>query len=131
MTRTVDIVVGAADADAAELEDEVLGLRRELLELDVDEVRRPAAEGGDVPAGAKGVEMLAVSTLVVTLGQESVKALVATAVDWLRRRRGGGGQERGGVRIELDGDVLELRDGTSPEDRALVDAFLARHEAPA
>jgi hypothetical protein len=110
-------------------EDETLALRRELLDLDVDDVRQIGS--GAVPEGAKGVEALVAGTLVVTLSQEAVKALVATAVDWLRRRRGGGGAD--GVRIQIGDDVLALRDPTSPEDRALIEAFLDRHgraEAP-
>lgn len=125
MGRTVEIVLDA-EADAAELEEDVLGLRRELLELDVDDVLRPAA-GAAAPEGARGPEALLAGTLVVTLGQETVKALVAAAVGWLRRRRGGP-EAGGGLRIEVDGDVLTLRDGVGAEDRALIDAFLARHE---
>lgn len=109
----------------SEDEEETLGLRRELLDLDVDDVWRVGA--GEVPDGAKGVEALAAGTLVVTLSQEAVKALVATVADWLRRRRGQDGTD--GVRIHVGGDVLELRDGASPEDRALIDAFLDRHAA--
>ena len=111
-------------------EDETLALRRELLDLDVDDVR--PVRGGAAPEGAKGVEALVAGTLLVTLSQEAVKALVATAVDWLRRRRGGG-EDAAGLRLQIGDDVLALRDGTSAEDRALIDAFLDRHgraEAP-
>lgn len=120
MTDRVELRVEILSAG----EEETLALRRELLGLDVDDVR-PVA-GGPAPEGSRGVEALAAGTLVVTLSQEAVKALVATVADWLRRRRGAG-DDAAGLRVQLGDDVLELRDGTSPEDRALVDAFLARH----
>ena len=63
------------DADAAELNQATLLLRQELLDLDVDEVERPAA--GIPPAGARGSEAVVLGTLLVTASREIVEALIS------------------------------------------------------
>jgi hypothetical protein len=60
------------DADAAELDEETLELRQELLELDVNAVERPAA--GPPPEGARAIELALLGTLLVTAGQEATRS---------------------------------------------------------
>jgi hypothetical protein len=109
--------------DGQQLDDLTRRLRDELIELDVavDGVR-----AGDAPAGARSIELAAVGTLLVTLSQSAVLAAIVNAVaTWLGQRR------QRTVKVEVDGDVLELSGAASPEQRELLDAWLGRRAAAA
>ena len=116
----VEVSAGPA-ADAEELDELVGQLRRELLELDVESVDR--ARGGPAPSGARAVDVLALGTLLVSLVDPAtvLPAVVAAVEMWLRGR----GQRS--VKLELDGDVLEVTGLSSADQRRLVDGWLARH----
>lgn len=115
----VRVAVGP-DGDAEELTEITRQLRRELLALDVEAVRTPT-EGG-APAGSKGLELAALGALVVTLGRSQVLSSIIAAVrSWVA-----GSQQRS-VRLELDGDVLELTGVSGKEQRRLTDEWLLRH----
>jgi hypothetical protein len=119
----VRIEVGAEpDADAADLEEATLHLRRELLELDVQDVERPT--DGPPPPGTRAVEVALLGTLVVTATHELVSAVVRVVARWLGRR-----PDRS-VKLEIAGDSIELTDPSAEDQRQLIEAFLARH-APA
>jgi hypothetical protein len=111
------------DADAVEVAELAGSLRAELLETDVEAVE--LARHGPAPAGAKAVDALAVGMLVVQLSQAApaLHAVVAAVRDWLSRRR------VRSVKVELDGDVLELSQASGDEQRRLVDAWIARQAA--
>lgn len=114
------LVDAGSGADEDEVERLARSLRAELLELDVDAVE--PASSGSAPEDARAVEALMLGALVVRLGRnsEALSSLVRTVRGWL-----GEGDRK--VRIELDGDVLELT-GTSTEERQrLVDAWIDRH----
>ena len=114
------LVDAGPGADEDELERLARSLRAELLELDVDAVEPAAA--GPAPEDARAVEALMLGALVVRLGRnsEALSSLVRSVRGWL-----GDGDRK--VRIELDGDVLELT-GTSTEERQrLIDAWIDRH----
>ncbi|MEV7040934.1 hypothetical protein [Amycolatopsis sp. NPDC051061] len=98
----VRVAVGP-DGDAEELAEATRQVRRELHALDVEAVRTPA--GGDAPAGSKGLELAASGALVVSVGRSQVLSSILAAV----RTRPAGLQQRT-VRLELDGDLLELTD---------------------
>lgn len=122
-----EIVLGVAEegSDELRLEELSLQLRNELLDLDdVTSVKQLAA--GEVPEGARAGLALAVGGLVTTLAQGNIVGLVQTVVAWLRR----GGSERS-VRIEVDGDVLDLKGVSDETQRKLVDDWLSRHARPA
>ena len=112
---------------ASGLDDEALAecatmLGEELAELDIDEVSTAAA--GPAPPGAKGVEFVALGALVVKLArsQELLSSLVDTVRDWFSRN----GPDS--VRIEIDGDVLEVTGAISASEReALIDTWVRRH----
>ena len=108
-------------ADPEELERLARGLRAELLELDVESVE-PAADGPP-PAGARAAEALMVGALVVRLARDSEKfaALVRTVRGWL-----GNGAGRS-VKLELDGDTLELTGSSDEERQRLIEAWIERH----
>lgn len=114
------LVDAGPGADEDELERLARSLRAELVELDVDAVEPAVA--GPAPEDARAVEALMLGALVVRLGRnsEALSSLVRSVRGWL-----GDGDRK--VRIELDGDVLELT-GTSTEERQrLVDAWIDRH----
>lgn len=111
-------------ADEDELERLARSLRGELLELDVDAVEPAAA--GPVPEGARAVEALMVGALVVRLARDSeaLSSLVRTVRGWL------GAHAERRVRLELDGDVLELTGSSDEERERLVEAWIASHGRP-
>jgi hypothetical protein len=112
--------VGPA-ADADELERLARSLRAELLELDVDAVEPAVA--GPAPHDARAIEALMLGALIVRLGRhsETLTSVVRTVRAWL------GSHENRSVRIELDGDVLELTGASDQERERLVDAWITRH----
>jgi hypothetical protein len=111
------------DADAGELDAATLQLRRELLELDVEDVERPSA--GPAPEGARAVEAALLGTLVVRTTSEVVGAIVQAVAGFLARR------PNRSVRLEMDGDSIELTDPSAEDQRRLLGAFLAKHGAAA
>ena len=108
-------------ADEDELERLAHSLRTELLQLDVQAVE-PAVTG-PAPDDARAVEALVVGALVVRFARNSdtLSSLVHAVRGWL------GTHEERRVRIELDGDVLELTGSSDEERRRLVDAWIDRH----
>jgi hypothetical protein len=100
-------------------------LRRELAQLDVERVRPLPA--GEAPAGTRGLDATAVGGLLVTIGQSATGlAAVVTAIrSWLSRSPAPSRT----VRLELDGDVLELSQASQEEQDRLVQLFLSRHPA--
>ena len=108
------------DADDEEVAEATLQLRRELLDLDVDSVDLPTA--GQPPPGTRGVELAALGALLVSVTQSQLLAPVLAAVrSWL------GGSPQRSIKLELEGDTLELTGISSTEQRRLVDEWLQRH----
>lgn len=108
-----------ADADSAELEDATSQLRRELLELDVDDVKAP--DGGEAPPGTRGAVGAEIGTLLVAAGRAAIGPVVAAIQSWVARRASRS------VTLTIDGDTIEVSN-VSPEDqRELIESFLARH----
>lgn len=109
------------DAEAVELDEATLQLRRELLELDVEDVQRPSA--GPAPSGTRGVEVALLGTLVVKATSEVVGAVVHAVAGWLARR------PNRSVTLEIDGDSIVVTDPSVDDQRRLIESFLARHGA--
>ena len=108
------------DAEAEEIAEATLQLRHELLDLEVEAVELPSA--GEPPPGTRAVELAALGALVVSVAQSKLLAAVVTAVRaWL------GGSPPRSIKLELDGDVLELTGVSSKEQRRLTDEWLRRH----
>jgi hypothetical protein len=109
-----------AGSDAEGLARATYHLRRELAQLDVDDVTIPRSD--QAPERARGLDLGAVGTLLVTLGQDAaLGALLDALRDWVSRDR----HRR--VRIELDGDVLEVYGVSTRDQRRLIDHWLHRH----
>jgi hypothetical protein len=117
----VDVEVGP-DGDPEEVTQATLQLRRELLGLDVDAVEVPGA--GEPPPGSRAVDVSALGALVVNIADSQLlAAVVATIRSWLA------GSSRRSIKLQLDGDALELTGVSSKEQRRLTDEWLARHTA--
>ena len=123
MVGELRVQLAESGADAERL-DELTGyLRRELLELDVDNVT--ALPAGEPPPGTRALEFLAIGGLLVTFSEatEGVRKVVSVIRAWLAR---GDGVKRT-VRLELDGDVIELSEVSAPEQTRLIELFVSRH----
>jgi hypothetical protein len=120
----VDLRLRILDADAAgpELERGALQLGDELRGLDVDAVG-PLVEG-EAPDGSRGPAAAALGGLLVSLhpGAGVLAALVGTVRAWLRRP---GAAHT--VRLEVDGDVLELTGTTTEVQERLVEEWIRTH----
>jgi hypothetical protein len=117
------IEIGGDGADAADLDDETVGLRAELLDLDVDAVDRPVA--GPAPDGARAVDTVVAGLLLVELGKGVIGSVLRSVEAWVARRRSRT------VKLSVAGDTIELSNASPAEQRELLEAFLARHAAPA
>jgi hypothetical protein len=113
--------VDAEGAEADELAELTGQLRRTLLELDVDTVEPVPA--GQAPPDAKAVEALALGGLLVSLANAS--GLLGSVVEAIQSWLVGRGPRR--VRLELDGDVLEVSGVSSRRQDELVKVWLDRH----
>jgi hypothetical protein len=120
-TLGIRVVVGP-DAEAEEIAEATLQLRRELLDLDVDAVELPRA--GDAPPDSRAVELAALGALLVTAARSQLLGSVVAAVrSWVA------GSPKRSIKLELGGDVLELTGVSSAEQRRLTDEWLRRHES--
>lgn len=110
-------------ADAERLETLTRFLRQELLQLDVEDVTTLRA--GEPRPGARAFDLMAVNELLVFLGPtaEGLRAVVSTIRKWLARGSG----VRRTVRLELDGDVLELSEATEADQDRLIGLFVSRN----
>ena len=110
-----------ADADADRVDQLTRQLMRELRQLDVEAV--DLARAGPPPPGARAVDVAAIGTLVVTLLQSTgvLGTIVGTVQAWLSATG------RRSVRLELDGDVLEVTGLSSKDQRRLIERWLDRH----
>jgi hypothetical protein len=108
------------EAGAEELNRLTERLRRELLDLDVADVRRGA--GAAAPDGARGLDAETLGTLLVTLvtAPEVLRAVVGTIRDWLGRSRARS------VFLEIDDDVLHVTGLSSADQERLIESWLAR-----
>jgi hypothetical protein len=113
--------VDAEGAEADELAELTGQLRRTLLELDVDAVE--PVPSGQAPPDAKAVEALALGGLLVSLANAS--GLLGSVVEAIQSWLVGRGPRS--VRLELDGDVLEVSGVSSRRQDELVKVWLDRH----
>jgi hypothetical protein len=99
-------------------------LREELA--GIDGVEPHLVRDGEAPEGARAVEVAAVGALVVKLLESgAVRAVVGTIRSWLSR----GASAPRSVRLEIDGDAIELSSVSSEQQESLVEMFIRRHSA--
>ena len=103
-------------------------LRAELLQsVDVEDVGALPAGEPRAP-GARVFGVVTVGALLIALGQsaEGLRSVVSVIRDWLRRGQGTGRA----VRLELDGDALELSQASAADQERLIELFIRRHATP-
>jgi len=115
------VQIDAEGADVEEIAELTRQLRRALLELDVDAVE-PVPEG-KAPPDSKAVDALALGSLLVSLVNAS--GLLGSVVDAVQSWVAGRGPRS--VRLELDGDVLEVGGISSRRQDQLIKVWLDRH----
>lgn len=110
-----------SEADAEELTKLAVDLREQLLELDIE--RADPAISGQAPPGTRAGEIFVAGALTVMLAQSSglLTALVETVQSWVSL----GG--RRSVKLEIDGDELEVTGITRADQRELIQAWIDRH----
>lgn len=106
------------DPDAAELEHATSQLREELLELDLERVDRPTEPA---PPGSRGLDVAALSTLLVGAGGGAIGPVLSAVQSWVARR------SSRSVKITIDGDSLKLTNSSREDQRRLVESFPAGH----
>ncbi len=123
MGSELRLLLAEEGADAERLDVLAGFLRDELLQVDVDDVT--ALRAGEPPPGARAFDVLAIGGLVVGLGRSagSLRSVVSAVRQWLAHGEAG----RRAVRLELDGDVLELSAASVTNQDRLIDVFIARH----
>jgi hypothetical protein len=109
------------EADAEELAALAVQLREQLLELDIESAE--PATVGQAPLNTRAGEVLVAGALTVMLAQSSglLTAIVETVKSWASLSR-----ERS-VKLEVDGDVLEVNGITRSDQRELIQAWIDRH----
>jgi anthranilate phosphoribosyltransferase len=115
------VQVDAQGAEPEEIVELTRHLRRELLELDVD-TAEPAA-GVEAPPGTRAVDAIALGGLIVSLTNAS--GLLASVVNAIQSWVSGHGPRS--VKLELDGDVLEVSGISSRRQDQLIKVWLDRH----
>jgi hypothetical protein len=118
---TLAVRVEADGSDPDELAEVTAKLRREILQLDVDAVQ--AATAGAAPPGAKAVDIAVIGTLLVQMGKTAgaLTSVVRAVQGWLRP------QSARTVRLELDGDAIEITGASSKDQQRLIDLWIERH----
>ncbi len=117
-----EVTLSLSDPGESEERLEAAGdlLREELLALDVSAVR--ALPVGAAPEGTRGLDAMAVGAMLVSL--PATPPLLAAVIDvargWIRRSDGRS------VKIEIDGDSLELGQVSAEEQSRLIDDWLRR-----
>ena len=112
------------EAEAEELAQRAVELRRELLELDI-EFAEPAA-AGPAPPGTRGDEFLIAGALIVTLVRSPglVKALIETVQLWITR------DQHRTVELEINGDELKLTGITGEDQHEVIQDWIKRNTEP-
>jgi hypothetical protein len=113
------VTVDEPGADGQRLETLSLGLRDELLALDVDDVRR--VHGGEPPPGTRAVDIATVGALLVTMsgGVDLVGRVVSTVRSWLSR-----GEPERVVELSVGDKTLKLTAASQEQQERLVREFL-------
>jgi hypothetical protein len=110
-----------SDADREELVALAVRLREWLLPLGVESVEFVAA--GPAPLGARSTGMFVAGVLTVLLARSS--ELLVKLIDVVQSWLSSGGARS--VRLELDGDVLEVTGISRGDQRELIRIWVDRH----
>lgn len=124
MSSVLRLFLSEEETDSERLDTLTRHLRVDLIDLDVDDVYPLTTD--KFPRGARSGSATVIGGLLVSLGDaaDGLAAVVSAVAQWLKRSDV---PERT-VRIELDGDVLELHQPTAADQEQLVQLFISRHQ---
>lgn len=114
---TVSVRVQVDDGDGEETDRATRRLRRELLALDVGDVR--PVQGEQAPPGAKGDSATVGGLLVDLANSAGLAALFQLIASWVNR-----GATRRITVTNSDGRELTLEGGTKEQHQRLIDDYL-------
>jgi len=124
MDQSLRIQLSEEGADAERLDTLTTYLRQELLDLGVGDVR-PVSQG-ESPSGTRAFDVIQVGALIVSwVSSDGLRAVVTSVRGWLSRSHAA----THSVRLEVDGDVLDLSAASTAEQDRLIDLFVSRHGA--
>jgi hypothetical protein len=118
--------VKLAMAGGSETDEEELGrltgqLRRRLLDLDVESVE--LVRGGHAPAGARAVDPAAIGSLLISLSPQVLPMVLELVTSWVKSR------PVNEVEVTMGRDTIRIRNPSTEDEHALLEAFLRRHAA--
>lgn len=124
MSRVLSLYLSEEGADSERVDTLSRYLRAELLELDVANVT--ALPAGEAPPGTRSGVVAVIGGLLVNLGDaaQGLASVVNAVREWLKR----GETPQRTVRLELDGDVLELSQPSPADQERLIELFISRHQ---
>jgi hypothetical protein len=117
------ILAESPATDPEALYTEVLRVRTDLLQLDVESVQTAAS--GRPPAGARAIEINELAALILVLAPVSglVRAVLGVLQTWCAMR------SARSVKIEIDEDTLEVTAASERDIDKLVELIVERHRA--
>ncbi|CAM5627136.1 hypothetical protein [Streptomyces purpurascens] len=123
MDNTLHILLAEEDAEAERVAELTGYLREELLELDVDDVT--TLPGGEVPPGARAVDVTQIGALLVTLGSSAtaLSQVMNVVRSWMGRRH----DTHPSLRLQMGEDVLEVSEATDDQVATAFEIFVERH----
>ena len=112
--------------DSEELERITYSLRDELSELDAIEKVDLVTKEGKAPEGSKaGAEVIALGSLLVTLGTSALSTAIPSLSNalqsWLTRH------ERRKISLEIGGDKIEVTGVSDEQQQQLIKSWLSNH----
>jgi hypothetical protein len=124
MGGVLRLFLAEEDADPERLDTLTSYLRADLIAHDVEDVSPLPAD--TIPPGARSGIATVIGGLLVNLGDaaDGLAAVVSAVTQWLKRSD----TPDRVVRIELDGDVLELHHPTPADQERLIQLFIGRHQ---
>jgi hypothetical protein len=119
------ITLDEADADAERLAQLAEGVRTELLDLDVDDVK--PLRTGVAPAGTRGLDVAGIGAFVVSLGSsaEAINQIVTALRAWI----GTGRSAPREVELTVGDTTLRLSDATLAQQDRLIEEFVRAVQA--
>lgn len=119
MAEHLIVSVDEGGADSERMEQLTLALRRELLQLDVEDVEPVRA--GPAPEGTRAIDVAAVGALLVTLTSSAaaLTGVVNTVRGWL-----GQGSRGRTVELTIGDKTLKLAGASDEQQEQLVREFL-------
>ncbi|MER7609171.1 hypothetical protein [Nocardioides sp. NPDC127503] len=118
MSRQMTITIH--DPDVERLDELSSVLRRELLDLGVDDVERASA--GEAPAGTRGIDVAAIGVLLVAFQEPlvAVTAIVGVIRGWMSSTRGANA-----VELTIGDQTLKIDSASREQQDRLIDEFVA------